>query len=119
MAHGSPREESNEAVRKVVGLARETAGFELVEVGYLDVNQPDIPAAIEMLIERGASEIVAVPYFLHTGKHVLRDLPDLLDSASLRHPGVSISMTDYIGHSPVIADILRDRAREAGGVASG
>lgn len=113
MVHGSPREESNEAVRSVVELVRASRLFEHIEIGYLDVNQPDIPSAIDALVATGASEIVAVPYFLHTGKHVTSDLPDVLDAASQRHPSISIRMTDYLGKSRVIADILRDRARAA------
>lgn len=110
MVHGSPREESNDAVRSVVQIVRASRLFEQVEIGYLDVNQPDIPSAIDSLVATGATEVVAVPYFLHTGKHVTKDLPDVLDEASLRHPHVSIRMTDYLGHSRVITDILRDRA---------
>jgi len=113
MVHGSPREEANEAVRSVVEVVRASRLFEHIEIGYLDVNQPDIPSAIDSLVATGASEIVAVPYFLHTGKHVTRDLPDVLDAASERHPSVSIRMTDYLGKSRVIADILLDRARAA------
>lgn len=110
MVHGSPREESNEAVRRVVDLARDRGEWEAIEIGYLDVNQPDIPAAVDALVLRGAREIVAVPYFLHSGKHLLRDLPDALDECQVKHPSLRITMSDYLGHSPVMADILRDRA---------
>jgi len=113
MVHGSPREESNEAVRSVVEIVRVSRLFEHVEIGYLDVNQPDIPSVIDSLVATGATEVIAVPYFLHTGKHLTKDLPDVLDEASRRHPHVSFRMTDYLGHSRVMADILRDRARAA------
>jgi sirohydrochlorin ferrochelatase len=113
MVHGSPREESNDAVRRVVAAARSRGGWDAIEIGYLDVNQPDIAAAVDLLVEQGASEIVAVPYFLHSGKHLLRDLPDALDECTQRHAGVRITMSDYLGHSPLMADILRDRAKRA------
>lgn len=108
MAHGSPRPEANEDVRRVAELLREH--FAIVVVGYLDCNEPDIPAAIDQCVASGATTIAAVPYLLHSGKHFLIDMPELLDEGSKRHPGVEIRMGDYIGHMPQMADILRDRA---------
>jgi sirohydrochlorin cobaltochelatase len=113
MAHGSPRPEANEDVLAVVEVLRTRAAWDTVGVGFLDVNQPDIPAAIEGLVSSGATEIVAVPYFLHTGKHVVRDLPDLLEAAMLRHSGVEITMGDYLGHDEAIDEVLIARMGEA------
>ena len=115
MVHGSPRPESNEDVFAVIDELRRRALFGLVEVGFLDVNQPDIPTAVETLVSAGAEEIVAVPYFLHSGKHVTNDLPGILDLAARRHPSVRILMGDYLGHAEAIADVLRDRVGEAVG----
>ncbi|HUO85299.1 MAG TPA: CbiX/SirB N-terminal domain-containing protein, partial [Thermoanaerobaculia bacterium] len=100
-------------VLRVVERLRVAAGAPWVVVGFLDCNQPDIPAAIDLCVERGASEIVAIPYFLHSGKHVLRDIPRLLLEGEARHPGLTILMADYLGHDPFMADILLSRAREA------
>lgn len=108
MAHGSPRPEANEDVLRVAELLRER--FPIVVVGYLDCNEPDIPAAIDQCVAAGATSIAAVPYLLHSGRHFLIDLPRLLDEGSARHPGVEIRMGDYIGHMPQMADVLRDRA---------
>jgi sirohydrochlorin ferrochelatase len=113
MVHGSPRPESNEDVFAVVEELRSRRAFDRVEVGFLDVNQPDIPTAVETLVTAGAREIVAVPYFLHSGKHVSNDLPDILEAAARRHPAVLILMGDYLGHAEAIADVLRDRVGEA------
>ena len=109
MAHGSPRPEANDDVRRVAALLRDR--FPIVVVGYLDCNQPDIPAAIDACVAAGATSIAAVPYLLHSGRHFLIDMPALLDDGAARHPGVAIRMGDYIGHMPQIADVLRDRAR--------
>lgn len=113
MVHGSPRVESNLDMYRVVEEVRRRELFDFVEVGFLDVNEPDIPTAVETCVERRAGSIVAVPYFLHSGKHVTKDLPDLLEEAAQRHPHVKITMGDYIGHDAAIADVLRDRVREA------
>lgn len=113
MVHGTPRPESNGDMYRVVDRVRGSGRFEIVEVGFLDLNEPDIPTAIERCVAAGASEIAAVPYFLHSGRHVTRDLPHLLDDASQRHPDVKITMGDFIGSRPEITRALTDRFREA------
>lgn len=114
MAHGSPRPEANEDVVHVAEVVRARNVYPFVLVAYLDCNQPDIPAGLDQCVAAGATEIVAVPYFLHSGKHFLRDIPALLEEALQRHPGLSIRMGDYVGHMPAMAAVLRDRVRETG-----
>ena len=97
----------------VVEEVRARGVYPIVEVGFMECNQPNIPNAIERCVSQGALRIVAVPYFLHTGNHVADDLPSLLEAAQARHPDVQFLMGDYIGRDPAIADIVHDRAREA------
>lgn len=113
MVHGSPLEESNDDVRKVVELIRGRKIYPIVEVAFLDVNRPTIPESIDGCVRRGATEIIAVPYFLHAGRHVYVDLPDLLEEASQRHRTVSIRMSDYLGREPILARLLVERAASA------
>lgn len=113
MAHGSPRPEANADIERVASEVRERGAFGFVQVGYLDVNQPDLPSAIRLCVEAGATELVALPYFLHTGKHLLRDLPDVLDGASREYPSLRIQMSDYLGSIPILAQILVERIGQA------
>jgi len=115
MAHGSPRPEANEDICKVAGLLRKEKGHPIVVVGFLDCNDPDIAAAIDGCADAGATTITAVPYFLHSGRHLLFDVPAILKEGALRHPSVTILMGDYVGREPQIADVLLDRIRAAGG----
>jgi sirohydrochlorin ferrochelatase len=109
MVHGSPRPIANEDMFRVVGAVRKRNDFPIVEVGFMECNEPDIPTAIDACIRQGATEIVAVPYFLHTGTHVADDLPTLLESARKRYPTVEFRMGDYLGRSERLTDILQDR----------
>ncbi|HEX2060020.1 MAG TPA: CbiX/SirB N-terminal domain-containing protein, partial [Thermoanaerobaculia bacterium] len=110
-AHGSPRAEANDDIRRVADVIRARNAYPFLTIGYLDCNQPDIPAAIDACVAAGAKKIAAVPYFLHSAKHVLRDVPELLEAGRRRHPGVAIAFGDYLGHLPQIDDVLRDRVR--------
>ena len=111
LAHGSPRPEANEDILRIADVIRARDAYPFVIVGYLDCNQPDIPAAIDACVAAGANEIAAVPYFLHSGKHFYFDLPELLEAAAAKHPDVTIAMGDYVGHQPQVDDVLRDRVR--------
>jgi len=110
MVHGSPRPVANEDMYRVVELVKERGAFDVVEVGFMECNEPTIPDAIDACIAEGAERVVAVPYFLHTGTHVADDLPTLLDEAQQRHPAIEFTMGRYIGTSPLLTDILADRA---------
>jgi sirohydrochlorin ferrochelatase len=111
LAHGSPRAEANEDIVRIAAVLRARNAYPLVEIGYLDCNQPDIPTAIEHCVAAGATEIDAVPYLLHSGRHFLLDLPELLEAAAARHEHVVIRMGDYVGHEPQMDEVIRDRVR--------
>ena len=115
MVHGSPRAESNRDMFAVVAEVRARGAFDLVGVGFMECNEPSIPDAIDSLVDEGATKVVAVPYFLHTGNHVADDLPTLLEEAQLKFPAVSFSMGDYIGRDPLVMDVLAQRVREVNG----
>lgn len=113
MVHGSPRPVANEEMFRVVEEVKARRVFDVVQVGFMECNAPDIPDAIAACVAEGAERVVAVPYFLHTGTHVADDLPTLLEEARERHPHVQFQMGRYIGTSPLLTDILSARAHAA------
>jgi len=113
MVHGSPRPASNGDMFAVVEQVRATNAFDLVSVGFMELNEPPIPVAIDELVSQGATSVVAVPYFLHTGTHVADDLPTLLEEAQEKYPDVNFSMGDYLGHDPLLIDVLAARVLNA------
>ncbi len=113
MVHGSPRPASNGAMFEVVEQVRAQNAFDFVSVGFMELNEPTISDAIEELVSRRATSVVAVPYFLHTGTHVADDLPTLLEEAQQKFPSVEFSMGDFLGHDPLLMDVLAQRVREA------
>lgn len=113
MVHGSPHASANADMFRVVEtlkLQRGAKHFPIVEVGFMECNEPSIPEAIDRCVAAGATRVVAVPYFLHTGTHVCDDLPTLLEEAQERHPNVEFRQGDYLGLSSRLTAILADRA---------
>ncbi len=113
MVHGSPRPIANLDMFRVVEVVKQRGVFPVVEVGFMECNEPDIPTAIDSCVAQGATEVIAVPYFLHTGTHVADDLPTLLEQARERHPHIEFRMGDYLGRSERLTDILQDRVQAA------
>ena len=113
MVHGSPRPIANAEMFRVVEVVKGRGAFPIVEVGFMECNEPTIPEAIAVCVGQGATEVIAAPYFLHTGKHVADDLPTLIEEAIALYPGVTFRMGDYLGRSERLTDILRDRTQSA------
>jgi sirohydrochlorin cobaltochelatase len=112
MVHGSPRPASNGDMFTVVEEVKSRGAFPIVEVGFMECNEPTIPEALAKCVERGATQVIAVPYFLHAGTHVADDLPTLLEEAHEKYPHVEFLMGDYLGRDALIADAIADRARQ-------
>ena len=113
MVHGSPKAEANDEMFQVVEMARKKGVYSIVEVGFLECNEPTITQAIAACVRQGARRIAAVPYFLHMGNHVAGDLPSLLEVAAAEWPNVEFRMGEYIGRSERLTELLAARAAQA------
>ena len=83
-----------------------------VTPAYLELSEPSIPDAIDAAVGGGTTTVRLVPFFLHVGNHVLRDLPDIVGSARDRHPGVDIVLEEHIGADPRLVGLVADRIRD-------
>lgn len=115
VAHGSRREASNEEIR---ALTRKIAGisapdFDDVQCAFLELADPSIPDGIQCAIDRGARDVVVLPYFLSAGRHVASDIPGEVEQVQARNPGISISIAPYLGSMESMAHLMLEQARRA------
>jgi sirohydrochlorin cobaltochelatase len=115
-------------------LARQVAavaGNFLVEPCFLELAQPDIPAAIGRLVERGVGQIIVAPLMLFAAGHAKRDIPRAVEEAArvasgqwavgsvsqLRHDlksnPVTVSYLTALECNPRILELSRQRFDEA------
>jgi sirohydrochlorin cobaltochelatase len=78
----------------------------VVELGFLELTQPPLEAVIADLVKRGATHIVVVPIFFAPGKHVLKDLPQLIGNAMDRHPGIEFEVASCVGEVPGVIESM-------------
>lgn len=113
MAHGSRIAEANDAAREVATMVQEMTGLEIVEVSFREMHEPDIQQGIDVCVERGAERILLMPYFLFMGAHVQHDLPEEIEEAQKRHPGLIMKMGSHLGVHRKLAEIEAERIGEA------
>lgn len=116
IAHGSRKQAANDEIRALAERIEALDGerFSAVRAAFLEMAEPDIHQGIEDCIALGATEIVAVPYFLAAGRHVIADVPGEIESARAGHPGIEIRISQYLGqHADLPELVLRCAAQSA------
>jgi sirohydrochlorin cobaltochelatase len=107
MAHGTPLPAANAPLYTIAETVARNLGLAESSVGYLDCNTPDIPSAIDQLVSSGARHILALPYFLHLGRHVAEDLPRLVTEAQARHLDTTIHLAHHLDYDLALVDAVQ------------
>lgn len=113
MAHGSRIPEANDAVNQIAARVQRMTQFEIVEVSFREQHLPNIQQGIDACVAKGAQRILLVPYFLYMGAHVLEDLPEELEEAQKRYPGVEMVMGRHLGVHDKLAELVVERVAES------
>lgn len=109
MGHGSRIAEANDALRVIAELVKQQGGWEIVEVAFREMHEPNIQKGIDACVAKGAGRIVLYPYFLFAGAHVLEDLPAEMILATERYPGLEMVLGEPLGVHPKLAEIVQER----------
>jgi sirohydrochlorin ferrochelatase len=112
IAHGSRHSEANADLDHLAGELRRRGAYGLIEVSFLELAEPTPDQAGARCVERGATRVVLLPYFLSAGVHVRRDLTAICQRLAERHPRVEFRLASPLGRHPLLADIVSERARE-------
>jgi sirohydrochlorin ferrochelatase len=115
VAHGSRRKQSNDEVVLLADrLKQRTDQFDIIHAGFLELADPLIPDGIKKCVDEGASSVVVLPYFLNSGRHVIEDIPEIVQQAAPSHPGVDIRIAPHLGASDLMMDLLLSSANATG-----
>ena len=112
-AHGSRIENANEGVRAVARDLAKMGSFRHVEPAFLELGQPDLAGAVDLLIAKGVERVVVLPYFLTLGLHLERDLPRIVSDLAAAHPGIQIQVAPPLEGHPALVEVLFARAQAA------
>lgn len=109
IGHGSRAPGANDAQFLVARDLQESGRYSIVECAFLEINQPDIPTGLSLCRRTGVTGIVVVPYFLHMGTHVQRDLPRIIGDWWVENPEIEIMEGAPLGYSPKITELVEER----------
>lgn len=107
MAHGTPRASANAPLYTLADILASRLNLANARVSYLDCNSPTIPQGIEQLVASGAKRIIALPYFLHLGRHVAEDLPEIIAEAQAKHSNTLIHLAHHLDYDLRLVDAVQ------------
>jgi len=108
IAHGSRRKQSNDEVVKIAERLRQncSAQYPIIHAGFLELAETLIPDGIKQCIDDGATSIIVLPYFLNSGRHVVEDIPTIVNETQPHYPDVDIKIAPHLGDSPLMLELL-------------
>ncbi|GIT99926.1 sirohydrochlorin cobaltochelatase [Sulfurovum sp. TSL6] len=112
VAHGSRKNSSNEEVKALGEKVKsiQDKHYTLVMTSFLEFVTPSLEESILSCIDKGVSEIVILPYFLASGNHVTRDIPEVVQKIQASHPQVKITLKEHLGSASGMVKLLSDMA---------
>jgi len=116
LGHGSPKKDANnlERVGKMLhGMLHAGCVEDCVKVAYLQFAEPGIMDTIKEAVKRGAKKIILHPFFLSSGMHVTKDIPEMIEEAKKLYPGVKFIYTEPLGIHEKLAHIVMERISAA------
>jgi sirohydrochlorin cobaltochelatase len=109
VSHGSREISANAEFKRLVQKYRMRHPGWKVAYAFLELASPSIPEALEALA-RETAEILVLPLFLFTAKHVKKHIPKILGAFRKKHSNVKVKLAKPLGSHPKLLMILDERA---------
>ena len=105
-AHGSRdplwRQPMDAVAARITALAPATP----VVCAFLELTTPDLPTAVQSLVDQGVGRVTVVPLFLGVGRHAREDLPVLMTQLQSQHPALEFRLQPAVGEDPRLTELL-------------
>jgi len=112
IGRGSSDHDANSDLFKMSRLFWERLKVGTVETAFMGVTQPLVDGGIDRCVRLGAKKVIIMPYFLFTGILIKR-MEAMVKDFQAVYPGVEFQMTEYFGFHPLLAEVVKDRVKEA------
>jgi len=112
LGHGSRVPEAGKDMERVAARLREKYDYQFVEVCFMSRLGPNFPEIFQKCVNLGATKVLVIPYFLHSGLHLVRDVPEMLQEQAEKFPGVILQMGRGFGFDEMLVDLVQTRIEE-------
>lgn len=119
IGHGSPKKEANniELVGRLLHDAiHPRCDKNCVRIAYLQFAEPELMTVIRKHIEDGAGKVIVHPFFLSSGIHVTKDIPDMIAEARSLYPEVEFIYSEPLGVHDKLVQVVLERIYAANGM---
>ena len=98
----------------------EEMGFKNIYIGFNETSIPLADNVLALMASEGIDEVIAVPFFIASGLHITRDIPNKLKIENNSNGGVvnidgkdvTIYYEEPFGKDPLLSTILYERVME-------
>ncbi|QGJ71434.1 Sirohydrochlorin cobaltochelatase [Planctomycetales bacterium 10988] len=113
IGHGTRDPAGVQEFLKVSRMVAELETERLVEPCFLELAEPSIEAAVEVLLKQEVQEITAIPLLLFAAGHAKEDIPEALMEATKSSPELQVRQTSPFFTHPKLLELSALRYREA------
>ena len=108
VAHGSRRKQSNDEVVLLAERLKKNCSqqYNIIHAGFLELAETLIPDGIKKCADDGATSIIVLPYFLNSGRHVVEDIPNIVEETRPDYPDINIKVAQHLGASELMMELL-------------
>lgn len=86
--------------------------YKSVNYCFLELEKPDIAEGIKKVMNVKPGHLIVVPYFLHEGAHVKRDINSELQLVLAKYSHKEVFLTKHLGAGDELVEVVLDRAKE-------
>ncbi|MGC1928450.1 MAG: CbiX/SirB N-terminal domain-containing protein [Candidatus Nitrosopolaris sp.] len=110
IGHGSSDKNARIAFEYTINSLRPF--YRTVKFCFLELDKPNIQEGIENMLENNPKVVILMPYFLHRGAHMKRDVIIDVNEALKKYQFTNVFMTSHLGVDQKLVNLLIERARE-------
>ena len=119
IGHGSPKKDANNIEttgRLLHSMIHPDCSNGCVRVAYLQFAKPVLSDTIKESVRNGAKKIIIHPYFLISGMHVTKDIPEMIKEAERMYPDVEFIYTEPLGIHEKLVQVIMERISSSRGL---
>ncbi len=109
LGHGSRRKEANDILKSITKIIKPKISGINIEYAFLEFAEPNIKDIIKKLASDNFDSILVIPYFLYSGNHVLRDIPEIIEAFKLEYPKINLKLGHHLGIDERLAELVMER----------
>ena len=113
LGHGSRIPGAGEGMEQVARRMREKLGPGIIETCSMSKLGPHFPEIFDKCVALGATKVVVIPYFLHSGLHLIEDIPEMLREKIREYPQVELILGKNLGFDECLVDLVIKRLDES------